>query len=85
MRICEIGCEFMIAGYCQLHEQELKYANIENGKIMFIRCRNCKIEKEQLDMIQDLDKMEEFLNAYKGIYAVAANERPRPPLEIARG
>ncbi len=66
-------------GVCTLHDQELKYVNLEGGKITFVRCRLCEEEKEELEMIEDLDKLEELLKNYenKGIPVTSEAEKRR--------
>ena len=54
MKNCIPGCEFMLNGYCNLHETDLQYVDMSrSGKISYIRCRLCEEEKEELEMVED--------------------------------
>ena len=66
MKNCIPGCEFMLNGYCNLHETDLQYVDMSrSGKISYIRCRLCEEEKEELEMVEDLDKLDEVLKNYE--------------------
>jgi hypothetical protein len=76
MKICEPGCEFMLHGRCQLHEEELKFWSYETGpdagKIVYIRCSSCEDEKEELEILTDL---EEIANACERISKFTETEK----------
>ena len=79
MKNCIPGCEFMLMGYCNLHEEKLSTRFIEHGKISYVRCKPCEEEKEELEMIEDLDKLEELLKNYenKGFPVTSEAEKRR--------
>lgn len=79
MKNCLLGCEFMLMGYCNLHEEKLSTRFIEHGKIAYVRCKPCEEEKEALDIVEDLNKLEEVLKKYedKGLPITSEAEKRR--------
>ena len=81
MRMCDPNCEFQDANICKLHSTNLDYVGIFGGKVQFVRCKECTYEKEELDTIEDLQKLEELIDAYEGIPDVTKDERRKRIME----
>lgn len=75
MKTCEPGCEFMLHGKCNLYEEHLTYIKIENGKVAFLRCFKCEDEKNELEVIQDLEELENACERISEFTEIEKRER----------